>query len=128
NAPSASLLRAHTTDSYDEQGRVYLEQTFSVDQSTGSISTNSLNTNIYYNHRGQAIEMSMPGGLGTKGVYDGAGREIKTYETDGAGGTTWSAAGSVASDNVLTETTTSHDSDSKPILVTTKDRCQDKTA
>src|SRR5262249_37909674 len=127
NAPSASLLRVHTTDSYDEQGRVYLEKTFSVDQSSGTISTNSLNTNIYYNHRGHVIEMSMPGGLVTKSVYDGAGRVIKTYETDGAGGTSWSAASSGTSDNVLTETITTDASDSNTILVTSKARFHNET-
>src|SRR5437879_12890 len=46
--PSSSLLRARSTTSYDDQGRVYLTQTFSVDQSTGTVSTNSLNTNNWY--------------------------------------------------------------------------------
>jgi RHS repeat-associated protein len=88
NPPSSSLLREHRTTSYDDQGRVYLRQSFSVDQSNGTISSNSLNTNSWYNHRSLAIEMSVPGGLVTKTVYDGAGRVIKTYQTDGAGGTT----------------------------------------
>ena len=85
-APSSSLLRAHNTTSYDDQWRVYLQQTFSVDQNNGTISTNSLNTNTYFNHRGLMIEVSAPGGLVTKSVYDGAGRVTKTYSTDGAGG------------------------------------------
>jgi RHS repeat-associated protein len=127
NAPSASLLRAHSITSYDDQGRVYLQQGFSVDQSNGTISTNSLNTNSWYNHRGQPIEISLPGGLVTKTVYDGAGRATKSYETDGAGGTSWSAASTVANDNVLTETITTYDSDDNPILVTTKDRFDNET-
>src|SRR5262249_35841814 len=86
-----------------------------------------LNINIYYNHRGLAIEMTLPGGLVSKTAYDGAQRVTKSYETDGAGGTTWSAAGSVTGDNVLTETINSYDSDGNTILVTTKDRFHTET-
>jgi YD repeat-containing protein len=128
NPPSSSLLREHRTISYDDQRRIYLLQVFSVDQSTGAISTNSLNTNIYYNHRGQTIEISAPGGLVSKSVYDGAGRVIKSYQTDGASGTSWTAAGGVTGDNVLTETIATYDSDGNPLLVTTKDRFHDETA
>ena len=42
---------------------MYLEQTFSVDQTNGTISINSLNTNTWYNHRGLVIKVSEPGGL-----------------------------------------------------------------
>src|SRR5258705_379487 len=82
--------RAHTTDYYDDQGRVYLEQTFSIDQTNGTISTNSLNTNSWYNHRGEVIKVSQPGGLVSKAIYDGAGRATKSYTTDGGGDTSWS--------------------------------------
>jgi YD repeat-containing protein len=127
NAPSASLLRAHQTMSYDEQGRIYLQQVFSVDQSNGTISTNSLSTNYWFDHRGNLIETSEPRGLVTKTVYDGAERAIKTYETDGGNSTSWSNASSVATDNVLTETISSYDSDGNTILVTTKNRFDNET-
>jgi RHS repeat-associated protein len=127
NPPSSSLLREHKTTSFDDQGRIYLQQTFSVDQTNGTISANSLNTNTYYNHRGLMIEFSAPGGLVSKLSYDGAGRIIKTYATDGAAGTSWSAASSVANDNVLTETITTYDSDSNTIFMTTKDRFHNET-
>lgn len=128
NAPSASLLRAHTVYAFDDQGRDYLRQVFSVDQTNGTISTNSLNSNTYRDHRGNTIEGAGPGGLVYKFVFDGAGRQIKSYVTDGAGGTSWSAASSVASDHALTETITTYDSDGNTIFVTTKDRFHDETA
>jgi RHS repeat-associated protein len=225
NPPSASLLRAHTKYIYDDQGRDYLHQVFSVDQSAGTISSNSLNVNTWYDHRSEIIATALAGGLVMKTSYDGAGRATKYYKTDGAaptlsqtsGGTipattyyvkvayvfngpagpgsaesslavsanhllqvsspagmpgatgynvyaatasgnevlqnttpialgtnwtepttglvtgtaapnnSWSAAGSVASDNVLTETITSYDSDGNTILVTTKDRFHNET-
>jgi hypothetical protein len=111
NPPSSSLLRAHTTVSYDDQGRFYLEKTFSVDQTNGTISTNALSTNDWFNHRGLRIEESLPGGLIQKMAYNGAGWLIKSYSTDGAGGTSWSSASSVASDNVLSESIIQYDAD-----------------
>src|SRR5262249_43980663 len=56
--PSASLLRAQTATSYDDQGRANMSQTYSVDPSSGTVSTNALNTNTWYNHRGLVIEAS----------------------------------------------------------------------
>ena len=40
---------------------------------------------------------------------DGAGREVMSYTTDGAGGTTWAAAGSASSDTVLEQAQTVFD-------------------
>ena len=47
---------------------------------------------------------SDPGGLWTKDVYNGAGELVMEYTTDGAGGTSWADATSVANDNVLEQT------------------------
>jgi RHS repeat-associated protein len=114
-APSASLLRAQTNTSYDDQGRVYQTQVFDVSPSTGAVSSTALTTNDYYDHRGGMIAQSGPGGLWAKSQYDGAGRAVFGYETDGAGGTTWSAAGSVSSDTVLEQTQTVYDADGNVI-------------
>src|SRR5262249_48705015 len=65
-APSSSLLRAQTTYAYDDQGRVYQTQTYSVNPSSGSVSTYALTTNTWFNHRGLTIKTSAPGGLVTK--------------------------------------------------------------
>jgi hypothetical protein len=103
NPPSSSLLRAETVTNFDDQERVYQTLVYDVNQSTGSVSSTGLTTNYYFNHRGLVIETSAPGGLVTKHQFDGAGRETETYQTDGATGTSWANAGSVASDNVLTK-------------------------
>ena len=105
-SPSASLLGAQEIDSYDDQGRVYQTQVYDVNPTTGAVSTNALTTKDYYDHRGDLIAESAPGGLWTKSVYDGAGRDVMDYTTDGAGGTTWADAGSVANDNVLEQVQT----------------------
>jgi YD repeat-containing protein len=107
NAPAAGKLRAQSNVAYDDQGRVYQTQTFSVDPSTGAVSTNALTSNIWYDHRGNVLETSAPGGLVGKMKYDGAGRETTSYMTDGGGGTSWASASSVANDNVLSQVETS---------------------
>jgi RHS repeat-associated protein len=132
-APSAALLRARSTSSYDEQGRVYLTQVYSVNPSTGAVSTTSLNTNTWFNHRGLVIESSQPGGLKTKNAYDGASRTTVVYTTDGNGdaapGTanSWANAGTVSTtNNVLTQVETSYDNDSNVLLTTMRQRNHDE--
>ena len=126
--PSSSLLRSETVTSYDDQGRVYQTQEYSVDPSSGSVSTYALTTNTYYNHRGEVIEEADPGGLVTKTAYDGAGRVSAVYTTDGSGGTTWAEASSETGDNVLQEVQYTLDADGNVILTTTRERDHNSTA
>ena len=124
NAPSSTLLRARSSQSYDDQGRVYLSQLWSVDGS-GNVGS-SLSTNTFYDHRGETIEVSQPGGLVEKHQYDGAGRDIKDSTTDGgvlAGAAQdWTHAGSVTSDVLLEQTLTSYDPFGNPIVITRRQR------
>jgi RHS repeat-associated protein len=113
--PSASLLRAQVAYGYDDQGRVYQAQVYDVNPTTGAVSNSALTTNYYYDHRGDLVAQSAPGGLWSKSAYDGAGRDVFDYTTDGAGGTSWAAAGSVASDTVLEQVQTVYDADGNVI-------------
>ena len=126
--PSSSLLRSETITSFDDQGRVYQTQTYSVNPSTGAVSSTALTTNDYYDHRGDQVAESDPGGQWTKDVYDGAGRETVEYITNGANGTTWAEATSVGSDIVLEQTETTYDADGNVILTTTRERFHNETA
>jgi RHS repeat-associated protein len=126
--PAASLLRASEKFAYDDQGRLYRDQQYSVNQSTGAVSASALTTNLYYDRRGDLIAESDPGGLWTKDQYDGAGRLVSEARTDGGGGTSWAAAGSLAGDLVLTQTLTTYDADGNPILVADKQRFSNDTA
>src|SRR5262249_1686655 len=127
NAPSSSLLRAQTVTSYDDRGRVYQTQVYSVNQSTGAVSSNALTTNTWYNHRGPVIKTSEPGGVVTKTKFDGAGRVVTTYTTDGLSDSSWSDASSVANNNVLSQIETQYDADGNAILVTDRERFHDET-
>ncbi len=110
-----SLLRAQEVDSYDDQGRIYQTQVYDVNPSTGAVSSTALTTNDYYGHRGNLIAESAPGGLWTKSQFDGTGRDVMDSTTDGAGGTTWAAAASVANDTVLEQQQTVYDADGNAI-------------
>jgi YD repeat-containing protein len=120
-------LRAQEATNFDDQGRAYQNVVYDVSPTTGAVST-SLVSNTYRNHRGEVIATSGPGGLWNKSSFDGAGREIFIYATDGAGGTTWAAAGSVASDNVLEQRQEVYDSDGNAIEAITSQRFHDETA
>jgi RHS repeat-associated protein len=128
NAPSSSLLRAKSTNSFDDQGRVYESKVYSVDQSSGSVGS-ALTTDMFYDHRGDEIAVYGPGGLATKDVFDGAGRVSTQYTTDGGSVNNsnvqrigWSDAGSVSNDVVFSQTEIAYDADSNAILTTTRDR------
>jgi YD repeat-containing protein len=119
---TSSDLRAQTTTSFDNQGQVYQTDTYDVDPSSGSVGSNTLHTDNYYDSRGNVIETIAPGGLVTKNVYDGAGRQTITYLTDGGGGTGYSAASSVSNDIVLEQDETTYDPDGNMILSTDRQR------
>src|SRR5262249_35037479 len=125
--PAANRLRAKTTTAYDDQGRVFRTDTFSVDPTNGTVSTASVSTNVWHDHRGEGIKMAQPGGLVTKDRYDGAGRQVTMYATDGLGDTTWADANTVANNNVLTQTDTQYDADGNAILVISRQRFHDET-
>jgi RHS repeat-associated protein len=128
DAPSSSLLRAQADAAYDEQGRAYRTTVYSVNASTGVVSSTGLVTNNYFDHRGDAVKASVPGGLVTKDTYDGAGRLTVEYTTDGGGDTSWADALNVTGDAVLEQTETQYDADGNAILVTTRQRFHDETA
>jgi RHS repeat-associated protein len=122
----ASDLRAYTASQLDDQGRIYLSQQFSVDPTSGVISSNSLATNYFYNNRGNRVEESDPGGQVTKSSYDGAGRQVKVSITDGGAisgaAQSWMNAQTTANDVVVEQTITSYDPDGNVILTVDRQR------
>jgi RHS repeat-associated protein len=134
NAPSSSLLRAKSTSSYDDQGRVFESKVYSVDQSNGTVG-NALTTDTFYDHRGETIAVFSPGGQVSKTVYDGAGRVTTSYITDGGAVNNsgsqqidWTHAGSVSSDVVLTQTDTTYDADGNVVMTATHERFHDNSS
>ncbi|MFM8933018.1 MAG: hypothetical protein ACKOS8_14215, partial [Gemmataceae bacterium] len=66
NAPTSSLLRAKSETQFDERGQVFKTLTYSVDPSTGSVSSSALTTQSWFDPRGLVIKQSSPGGIVTK--------------------------------------------------------------
>jgi hypothetical protein len=60
--------------------------------------------------------------LWTKDVYNGAGEVSMEYQTDGGSGTSYSEAGSLTDDVVLSQTQTKYDGDGNVIETITSDR------
>jgi YD repeat-containing protein len=127
-APASSLLRAQQGALYDEQGRPYRTQVYSVNQSTGAVSSSALTSDVWFGHRGQVLKAASPGGLVQKAQYDGAGRVTVSSLSDGGGDSSWADAGTVTGDNVLQQAETQYDKDGNPLLVTTRQRFDSETA
>ena len=117
-----SLLRKRQTMDYDNQSRVYQSTTWGVNPTDGTFSTVGLTTNRWYDRRGNLIKMAAPQSPIEKMVYDGAGRIIKSYKTDGNADTTWAQATSVTDDFVITQTTYSFDAAGNTIMSHQQDR------
>jgi RHS repeat-associated protein len=132
DAPSGNLLRAKEAISYDEWGQVYRTDTYDIIQSGvnagNTFTSNTLSTQTWRDHRGNVIASVRPGGLVSKYVYDGAGRLIKQYVSDGgvmANPSTWNTyanAASVTNDIVLRQVELRYDLNGNVILATQRDR------
>ena len=122
---SSSLLRAQSTTSFDELGRAYRTDTYSVDPSTGSVGTYTLSSQAWFDARGQVIKTLSAGGVVQKRIYDGAGRTVSMYTTDGGGDTGYADADDVTGDTVLSQTETAYDPSGNVRLTTTRDRFHD---
>ncbi len=125
--PTASLLRGKTVASHDELGRAYKTETYSVDPSTGSVSTSALTSQIWFDIRGLTLKTSSPGGLVQKTAYDALGRATTMFVTDGGGDSTWSDAGNVTGDTVLSQSELTYDADGNVLLAVSRERFHDAT-
>jgi YD repeat-containing protein len=125
--PDPTKLRAQTESVYDDQGRVYLSKVDNVDQTFGTVAA-PLITNLWFDHRGNTIKQSAPGGLITKMQYDGAGREVVVYTTDGGGDSTWADAGNVTGDVVLSQTENQYDAAGRVTMTIDRERFHNETA
>ncbi len=126
--PSSSLLRAKSTVSTDEWGRVYKSEVYSVDPSSGSVSSYALTSQTWFDLRGLTLKTSAPGGLFTKYAYDSLGRAVTVYSTDGGGDSGYSDADDVTGDIVLSQSETTYDAGGRAILSVTRERMHTASA
>lgn len=127
----ASGLHAKRTTAYDEQGRVYRTDTYSVVSGTAG---NSVRSYMWYDQRGNVLKSAAAGGPVAKYQYDGAGRAIKSFVTDGGGDVAaavtgnWLDADDVTGDKVLEQSQSTYDANGNVTLVTARQRFHDEAA
>jgi len=79
NTSSGGNLVAKSETKYDDRGRVYQTVRYGVDPATGTVG-NALTDDTWYDAAGNVIKDQSAGSrLFTKHVYDGLGRNTKTY-------------------------------------------------
>lgn len=139
-----SLLRGLSTLKYDEVGRLFQTKVFGVHPTNGTYSeTVYLESSTWYDAGGNISKTFAIGGLVTKYVYDGAGRNTITYFTDGLGDPASGATGGYAAalsvgdsdgsggadstDNVLEQVEYAYDGSGNLILTTTRQRFHNET-
>jgi YD repeat-containing protein len=133
----ASKVRALSVNGFDDQNRLYRTQVFNIDQTNGTsglsdtaiLALPNLQTDTFYDHRSNVIATYSANGLVTKDVYDGSDRVTTEYTTDGGAvnnsGTqrkSWSDAGLISNDLVLTQSEFTYDADGNVILTVLRDR------
>ncbi|MFT3787347.1 MAG: RHS repeat-associated core domain-containing protein [Tepidisphaeraceae bacterium] len=118
--------RSRTATSYDERGQVYQTRVYAVSQSDGTLGSNVLTTDYWYDARGQLIKTDAPGGLITKNVYDGVGRPTRTYQLDdNSADSVYGDADDVIGDVVLEQTDYAYDENDNIILTAQHERFHD---
>jgi RHS repeat-associated protein len=125
--PSSSALRGKQSKEFDDQGRVFKSETFSVDPTNGTISSGALTSETWFDKRGNVIKTSSPSGLVSKMRYDGAGRLKVSYSTDGASDSSWTDATQVSDDTVLEQAEYAYDDNGNVLLTTLRQRFHDAT-
>ncbi len=85
----------------------------------------TLTTNTYRDLNGQVVAQQNPGGQWNKYVYDGAGRVIQSFVTNGG---VVQNAFTVNNDIVYQETDTTYDNDGDATLIVTRQRFDDDTS
>jgi YD repeat-containing protein len=125
--PESELLRAKSSAEYDNLGRVFRTHVYSVNPANGNVSTSSLTSDVWYDARGLLVKTASPGGLVQKTQYDGAGRAIITFTTDGGADGDYADAFDVVDDAVLEQGEYAYDPNGNVIQVTLRQRFHDET-
>jgi RHS repeat-associated protein len=124
-SPGGTLIDQSATN-YDDRNRPYQRITYAVDPSSGTV-VNALTANNWYDASGnliQAIEAG-DGQVFTKNSYNGVGWVTARYRGYCPTGTSYSQAGTVANDLIVTQVLNTFDEVGNVVSAATYDRLND---
>jgi RHS repeat-associated protein len=125
NGLPSARRRARVITSFDALGRAWRTDVYSVEPTSGAVSTNTLQTNTWFDARGLVAKTAAPGVLVEKTVYDGAGRVAKAYTTDGGGDAGYADALTVTGDVVLAQAEFAYDGNGNLLSAVVRERFHD---
>lgn len=118
---------AYRSTAFDAMGRTYLQQTYGVDQSSGSL-TNPLRTSIWYDPRGLVIKTAQPGFDGyRKTNFDTLRRPVESYLAYPPTGGLDGNSNDISNDIVIEQSENSYDEADNILLITARQRFHDAT-
>ena len=123
--PDASRRRRLSNTLYDNQSRVFRAEEILVDQSTGAAGSVKLQSNGWYDKRGNTIQTTQPNGPAMQMRTDGAGRQSVAYVLGNIPSGSWSAAGSLSTAIVLSQQETIYDANGNVIQTIGRERFHD---
>ena len=125
DAPDASKRRRFSRSFTDNQGRLFRSQEYLVDQSSGAVYDVKLQTESWFDKRGNTIQSTRPNGPAMQMRTDGAGRQSNSYVLGNVPSGSWADANSLSASVVLSQSSTSYDNNGNAILTEQRERFHD---
>ena len=125
DAPDPANRRRFSRSFYDNQGRQFRSQDYLVDQSTGAVYDVKLQSDNWFDKRGNTIQTTVPNGPASQFRTDGAGRLIQSFTLGNVPSGTWANANSLSNSVVLEQQESSYDANSNQIQSTSRQRFHD---
>ena len=101
DAPDAAKRRRFSRSFYDNQGRMFRGQEYLVDQGSGEVYDVKLQSDSWFDKRGNTIQSTRPNGPASQFQFDGAGRQILSATLGNVPSGTWADAKTLANSVVL---------------------------
>jgi RHS repeat-associated protein len=125
DAPDPAKRRRFSRSFYDNQGRMFRGQEYLVDQSSGAVYDVKLQSDSWFDQRGNTIQSLLPNGPARQSSFDGAGRLIRSVSLGNLPSGSWADAASLANSVVLEQQDSSYDANGNVILTSQRQRFHD---
>jgi RHS repeat-associated protein len=125
DAPDPAKRRRFSLSFYDNQGRMFRGQEYLVDQSSGAVYDVKLQSDNWFDQRGNTIQSLLPNGPARQSSFDGAGRLIRSVSLGNLPSGSWADAASLANSVVLEQQDSSYDANGNVILTSQRERFHD---